>query len=76
MEILSPVKYTRKCPYCQAVLTLEKDEIIWKKTNSVRCPICDEAVFFTDSNGWVEKGVLVEYGLRPEKALKRNGWEK
>ncbi len=75
MQVLRPVKYSRKCPYCKAVITLEGEEVIPKATIAQHCPNCDNSVFFTDKYGRVLEDVLVEYGLIPEKVSTRRGWK-
>ncbi len=75
MKVLRPVRYTRKCPYCKAVITLEGEEVIPKATIAQHCPVCDNTVYFTDKFGAVLVEVLVEYGLIPEQVSTRRGWK-
>ena len=67
MEWLKPIRYSRKCKWCQTVIYLPENEVVWNATNVAICPECKNSVFFTDSFGEIDKGVLVEY----ETALRR-----
>ncbi len=71
MKVLRPVSYSKKCPYCRAVVIIENSEMNFKGPNSRPCPNCSHTVFFTDSYGQLDTGVLVEYGLVPETVKKQ-----
>lgn len=66
MKVLKPVEFSRKCSCCKAVVTLENSEMNFNGSNSRLCPNCGRTVFFTDSYGSLDVGVLVEYGLVEE----------
>ena len=66
MKVLRPVLFSRKCPYCKAVISLENNEMNFKGTTSKQCSNCGHTVFFTNSFGLLDECVLVEYGLVPE----------
>ena len=77
MKVLRPVTFSRKCPWCRAVVVLENSEMNFKKTNARQCLNCKNTVFFTDSYGRLHEDVLVEYGLvpaiAPQKEDKKQG---
>ena len=68
MEWLKPIRYSRKCKWCQTVIYLPENEVVWNATNVAICPECKNSVFFTDSFGEIDKGVLVEYETTPRRA--------
>ena len=67
MVVLRPVKYSRKCIWCHAVVTLDGNEINFKGPNGKICPNCGNTVFFTSDRGQLDLNVKVEYGLVPEE---------
>ena len=62
MQTKRPKHYDAQCRRCGTFVRLVLEEVDFSKRVAVRCPVCGEAVFISDSQGNLHDGVKPSYG--------------